>query len=280
MDCGFSEFSFGDAAIREAEAELAQIYRSAGAPVLPSLLQEEHLGWDVQLKFVEYVLFLQFKRVEYVSRRHPASPTWPFVGAPHYRFSIDTDGHQHAALFALQLSLASGPDPGHVYYAAPTFHEQRDFDLAYSQGAVLHQSSLIAPSEFALDNGLHHVVTGGQGTWILSDPRRPEKQTSWDSMTGNVRSRASAARERGRERGMTVGRLAEAVESSLGRLGRDLPRDIDAPITRRLQRWAAVLGCGLLLFLVDQQGDEGSAYGSSDRRQRHTAAVLCTSGPR
>ncbi|MTD53102.1 hypothetical protein [Amycolatopsis pithecellobii] len=45
-----------------------------GAPVLPSLRQEEHRGWDAQLRTVEYVLFLQFKRADYVSRRHPSSP--------------------------------------------------------------------------------------------------------------------------------------------------------------------------------------------------------------
>ena len=163
MDCDFSEFSYGYAAIREAESELASIYHAAGAPVLPSLLAEEKLGWDAKLEFVEYALFLQFKRSEYVSRRHPASPTWWAVGGPHYRFSIDTDGHQHRALANLESSLAAGSDPGHVYYAAPGFHRQSEFDDAYSFGQVLEQSHLLSPSEFGLGTGKHHFVADPHG---------------------------------------------------------------------------------------------------------------------
>lgn len=38
MDFDFSEFSYGYVAIREAESVLSEVYRSAGAPVLPSLV--------------------------------------------------------------------------------------------------------------------------------------------------------------------------------------------------------------------------------------------------
>jgi len=175
MECDFSEFSYGYAAIREAEAELAAIYKAAGAPVLPSLIAEEKLGWDAKLRFVEYALFLQFKRIEYVSRAHPASPTWWAMGGPHYRVSIDTDGHQHRALAALESNLALGSDPGHVYYAAPKFHRQNEFDNAYSYGQVLEQSHILPPSEFGLGVGKHHLVSDLRGdTQILSEPRRPD----------------------------------------------------------------------------------------------------------
>lgn len=254
MDCDFSEFSYGYAAIREAEAELANIYRSAGAPVLPSLLQEEKLGWDAKLQYVEYCLFLQFKRVEYVSRPHPASPTWWSVGGPHYRFSIDTDGHQHAALVNLEAALDTGEDPGHIYYAAPGFHRQHEFDDAYSYGGVLERSHLVSPSEFPNSTGRHHFVADlAGGLQVLSEPRRLERVEQWESMRESVRSRAASASERPRSRDMTLGGLEEAVQESLGRLGRDVPRTIDAPITRQLQRSAAVLGCGLILLLVDDK---------------------------
>lgn len=254
MDCDFSEFSYGYAAIREAEAELANIYRSAGAPVLPSLLQEEKLGWDAKLQYVEYCLFLQFKRVEYVSRSHPASPTWWSVGGPHYRFSIDTDGHQHAALVNLEAALATGADPGHIYYAAPGFHRQHEFDAAYSYGGVLAQSHLVSPSEFPLSTGKHHFVADlAGGLHVLSEPRRAERVDHWESMRERVRSRAAGASERPRTRDMTMSELEDAVQESISRLGRDVPRTIDAPITRRLQRSAAVLGCGLILLLVDNE---------------------------
>lgn len=254
MDCDFSEFSYGYAAIREAEAELAAVYRAAGAPVLPSLLQEEHLGWDVGLHYVEYALFLQFKRPQFVSRRHPASPTWPHAGVPHYRVAIDTDGHQHAALTALQHSLGSGFEHGNVYYAAPTFHTQFDFDQAYGRGGVLQRSTLIEPGEFGVMDGTHHLVSaGGAPPLILSEPRRPQRRVSWEVLTSDARERASSWRVRDREERFTIGGLEEALGQSVARLGRSVPRDLDAPMTSRLQRSAAVLGCGLVLLLLDEE---------------------------
>jgi hypothetical protein len=253
MDCDFSEFSYGYAAIREAEAELAAIYRAAGAPVLPSLVAEESLGWDAKLRFVEYALFLQFKRIEYVSRAHPASPTWWAAGGPHFRFSIDTDGHQHRALSVLQNNLALGPDPGHVYYAAPAFHRQDEFDQAYTHGEVLQRSHILEPSEFGLWTGKHHFVANPQGALqILSEPRIPERVMPWEPMTNRVRSRAAEARDRTRQRGLTLGQLEEAMSDSVSQLGRSLPHSVDAPLARRLQRSAAIIGCGLILFLVDE----------------------------
>lgn len=256
MDCDFSEFSYGYAAIREAEAELATIYRSAGAPVLPSLLQEEKLGWDAKLQFVEYCLFMQFKRVEYVSRRHPASPTWSHVGGPHYRFSIDTDGHQHDALVSLESALATGADPGHIYYVVPGFHMQHEFDAAYSSGGVLERSHMVSPSEFPTLTGKHHFVADlGGGVQLLSEPRQPEGIAHWEAMRDRARSRANAASDRPRRRDLTLGGLEDVVQESMRRLGRDVSVAIDAPITRRLQRSAAVLGCGLILLLVDDDED-------------------------
>jgi hypothetical protein len=55
---------------------------------------------------------------------------------------------------------------------------------------------------------------------------------------------------------MTLGGLEELVDDSVGMLGRDVPRPVDALIARRLQRSAAILGCGLTLFLVDEEADD------------------------
>lgn len=258
MDCEFSEFSYGYAAIREAEADLSALYRAAGAPVLPSLLQEEQLGWDVSLRYVEYALFLQFKRPQFVSRRHPASPTWPHVGSPHYRVAIDTDGHQHAALVELQRSLHCGGDHGNVYYAAPTFHTQFDFDQSYGLGRVLERSTLVEPRDFGVMDGTHHLVSvGAVPPLILSEPRRPERPMSWESLTANARDRAASWRERELDRRFTVGGLDEALRESVSSLRRSVPHDLDAPMASRLQRSAAALGCGLVLLLLDEEGADG-----------------------
>lgn len=247
MECEFSEFSYGYAAIREAEAELTQVYQSAGAPVLPSLLQEEKLGWDAHLEFVDYALFLQFKRVDFVSRRHPDSPSWDHVAGKHYRFAIDTDGHQHAALCELERNLASFAVPAHVYYAAPTFYRQIEFDMAYGGGTVLEQSSLIAPTALGENDGRHHHVTDEAGvSLILSEPRRVESAMSWEAMLAGARDRAGVAREGRREGVMTLGDLEGVLRVSAERLGRSRYVSLDAPLARRLDRLAAALDCGLV----------------------------------
>lgn len=256
MDCDFSEFSYGYAAIREAEAELAQIYQSLGAPILPSLKQEEKLGYDARINTVGYCLFLQFKRVEYVSRAHPASPTWPAAGGRHFRFSIDSDGHQHQALVALETSLVGSA--GDIYYTAPSFHRQREFDAAYGRGQVLEKSFLISPTEFPAMTGKHHFVANMAGDCqILSEPRRLEREDNWGHLRERARSRATDIAGRSpvaRDlEGLTLGQLEEAVQESIGRLRRNIPREVDAPIVQRLHRSATALGCGLVLLVVDDK---------------------------
>ncbi|GAA2559148.1 hypothetical protein GCM10010435_32890 [Winogradskya consettensis] len=252
MDCKFSEFSYGYAAIREAESVIGQIYRQHGAPVLPSLIQEEELGYDARIPFVDYALFLQFKRTEYVSRRHPASPTWEHVNMPHYRFTIDTAGHQHAALARLEARLNSTPGSGEVFYTAPTFHLQEDFDHAYGFGEVLERSSIVLPSELEQNVGVHHFVVTAEGeSLVLSQPRPPQKQVHWSTLLSAANDRAGAARERVRHDSMNLESLEDALLDSLSLIRPRFDRDLSAPRSRRIQRLAAVLGCGLALFTFD-----------------------------
>jgi hypothetical protein len=255
VECEFSEFSYGYAAIREAESVIGQIYRQHGAPVLPSLLQEEHLGYDAQVPFVDYALFLQFKRAEFISRRHSSSPTWSHVGAPHYRFSIDTDGHQHAALARLESSLAATPGRGEIFYAAPVFHLQNQFDRAYGFGEVLDRSSIVPPSELDLNDGVHHFVTTENGSsLVLSQPRPPRKRVHWPNLLAAANDRAGSARDRSRD-APSLDFLEEALVESVSVARPRFERDMNAPRSRRIQRLAAALGCGLVLFAVDSRPD-------------------------
>ena len=254
MDADFSEFSYGYAAIREAEVGLGALYTQQGAPKLPSLVEEESLGWDVRLAFVDYALFLQFKRAQYVSRRHPDSPTWPGQNRPHYRYSIDTSGHQHKALMKLESDLATTPDSGNVYYAAPVFHSQHDFDFVYSSGSVLKNSSMILPSELGEDDGVHHHTAVAPGaSIIMSEPRSAQSDTTWSDLETRVREKAQVARTRDSASRLTVGALESILVSRVRRLDRDIEIDNDAPVISRLHRSAAILGCGLALFTLDPE---------------------------
>jgi hypothetical protein len=247
----FSEFSYGYAAIHEAELELSAIYKQAGAPKLPSLVEEKDLGWDVRLAFVDFVVFLQFKRSEWISRRHPDSPTWGGVNAKHYRYGIDTSGHQHRALLRLEDELNAQPGNGNVYYVAPVFHTQSAFDRAYGRGEVLQGSSLVPPSDIGDSSGRHHVVAHPGGSiMIMSEPRFADRATTWERVSGNAANNAVAVAQRIPRSRFTVGDLEATLERSVERLERDLNVDPDAPVISRLHRSAALLGCGLALALL------------------------------
>lgn len=250
MEAAFSEFSFGYAAIREAESSLTAVYRAKGAPVLPSLQMEEQLGYDVEIAMVEYALFLQFKRPTYVSRRHPNSPTWDHVGHRHYRIAIRTGEHQHQRLLELEQQLASRGRAGNVYYVAPRFHEQEDFDAAYLDGMVLDRSVIEPPSEFGDDGAIHHHVTDITTgvSQVLSEPRRPYKQVEWRQILQDTAARAERRERRSSQ--LNLSELEEMLLQNLPRSDRRIgrERDLDAPITRRIDRLATILGCGMTLF--------------------------------
>lgn len=250
MEAEFSEFTYGYAAIREAEAGLDSIYHLAKAPKLPSLLEEKNLGWDVRLAYVDYALFLQFKRSTRVSRRHPNSPTWPGPMAPHYRYSIDTDGHQHQALLQLEADL-SASGGGNVFYAAPVFHRQRELDSVYASGAVLSSSSMVLPSAFGANDGRHHLVTTTPGlATIMSDPR-DAATTSWRWLQEEARQNADRVVRRDPHPRMRVGDLEQALRASVGRLDRGIELDVSTSVFESLHRSAALLGCGLALVALD-----------------------------
>lgn len=254
VESDFSEFSYGYAAIREAEETLSTIYTAAGAPKLPTLIEEKTLGYDARLSFVDYVLFLQFKRSQYVSRRHPGSPTWAAVGGKHYRYSIDTSGHQFQALLELEARLERAPIATHVYYAAPVFHSQRDFDRAYTNGAVLENSSLIAPSEFPSMDGVHHLVATTPGSAVVLSEPRPVASERWATVESRVRATAARAAARAPRPQMRLGELEQAVRASVARLDRNIEIAPDTSVFASLHRAAAILGCGLALTTLDPFG--------------------------
>lgn len=261
MDARFSEFSFGYAAIREAENALSEVYRTAGAPTLPSLKSEEQLGYDAEVPTLEYALFLQFKRQAYVSRRHPSSPTWDQVQNPHYRFAIDTGDNQHQRLLKLEQELTNNPQAvGNVYYVAPRFHEQADFDNAYLTGSVLERSVIEPPSEFGDDGTIHHHVTDAitQVAQVLSEPRPPSKQIEWRDVLEGARTRA---RERGnRPHRLEVADLEEMLLRATAGLSQVSSRDLDAPVTRRVDRLATIVGCGLVLLASRDESTTGETF--------------------
>src|SRR5437879_5893576 len=95
----FTEFSFGFGLASEI-AELARLGLVA-APLLPSLVDEGQLGWDVNFRFFGISLFLQFKRGDFLTRR--TAVQWSLYGHPYFRFEVYKRSHspQHNLLVHL-----------------------------------------------------------------------------------------------------------------------------------------------------------------------------------
>jgi hypothetical protein len=185
-EADFSEFSYGYAVTREAEALLvACLGHATTAPTLPSLLKENTVGYDAKLVVVEFALLLQFKRAFFVSRQHtsPCIPrgagphcTWDYWQQPHYRFKVALDSNQFHAMRGYENEVSLGYLNGTSLYAAPLFHTQAQFDAAFAANSVLDRSVGVAPSQFDVvattADPIHHfsVLPGPGASVVTSEP--------------------------------------------------------------------------------------------------------------
>ena len=158
-DAEFSEFAYGYAVIREAEQLLTRLGKAmTGAPVLPSLITENTVGYDANLVAVDFSLFLQFKRCYFVSALHRAGTcgftggrphcTWAYWKNPHYRFEADSTSNQFHAMRGYEDAVSLGYADGLSVYTAPAFATTADLDSAYQSGAILDRSVAVLPSAF------------------------------------------------------------------------------------------------------------------------------------
>lgn len=162
-----SEFTFGFAFLHEQANMFAG--KLTAAPLLPSLLQENKLGYDAKLPTRGAVYYYQFKLSEYMVRSNARE--WPCYGSPYFRFGLHPPNRheQHRRL----RTLASR-EP-HVYYVAPECETPEAFDAAYLDQAVTDCSRLI-PLRQCLDihDGNRHritFVTGNDGFLQHSEPK-------------------------------------------------------------------------------------------------------------
>jgi hypothetical protein len=167
VDSQFTEFSFGFALTREIIDNSP--FPILAAPELPSLIEEgaQGGGYDVALNF-GVLLFLQFKLSEYMIGAAAAEAD--VIGVPYYRFSLmpTWQSAQHALLFDLE---GSGEE---VYYAAPEFWTQEQFNAAFLAPSVAANSIFVAPSWIGQvnDEVSHRVVFNQHAAHFLSEPRK------------------------------------------------------------------------------------------------------------
>ena len=208
-DAEFSEFAYGYAVIREAEQLLTSLGKAmTGAPVLPSLITENTVGYDANLVAVDFSLFLQFKRCYFVSALHPVGPcgspggrphcTWAYWKKPHYRFDADTTSNQFHAMRGYEDAVSLGYADGLSVYTAPAFATTAELDAAYQSAAVLDRSVAVLPSAFdPVSNGKHKYsfLPDLSAGVITSEPEPAEAMPLGRRITTTVQHRVPTVRE-------------------------------------------------------------------------------------
>ncbi|MFN5495695.1 MAG: hypothetical protein ACK5C3_03835 [bacterium] len=151
-----SEFSFGYALTESLVAATGRRIRAA--PVFPSLIDEGRPGggYDAQIPFAGYPLFLQFKLSHRMVRDSAAEVKAGVLQKPFYRFHLRPARHsqQHQLLLDLEATGAA------VFYAAPAFHKLSELDAAYIARKVVERSVFFRPSQIGSlpDDEDHHIA--------------------------------------------------------------------------------------------------------------------------
>ena len=150
-----SEFSYGYAVTEG----MVRTYSSGlrAAPIFPSLFQEGQAGggYDVLIQRRSVPLFLQFKLSECMVRSTALEVKQGKLTAPFYRMNLrPPPSDQHELLLELE---SSGEQ---VYYIAPMFHTEEEFNVAYLSGNILKRSIFLRPSAIGTlpDGRRHHVA--------------------------------------------------------------------------------------------------------------------------
>jgi hypothetical protein len=156
------------------------------APLVPTLVQENRLGFDAYIDVVHAGVFLQFKR----SQRLGASNAkeWPEFLGPYYRFPLrnTTASPQHNRLCALEASRRQHFD--FVYYAAPVFDTYEELSANFVTGRVADNSVFFHPMKAGtLPVNTKHCIayTTPADARKCSEPEAIEGQ-NWRSVRSDI----------------------------------------------------------------------------------------------
>lgn len=149
----FSEFSYGFAVTHQ--IQVVADSAGAGPPLLPSLVQEADLGFDVGIPTLS--LFLQYKLSRQLTGGNARE--WGHHHDDYFRYKLHhstPSDSQHNTLVALANSLPWA----FVMYAAPAFVDRTDFADAYQAGTLLERSLFLPVKSLgAIADSDQHCVT-------------------------------------------------------------------------------------------------------------------------
>ncbi|MGD8623765.1 MAG: hypothetical protein PVF47_12290 [Anaerolineae bacterium] len=192
----FSEFSYGFALSYEVMNALQP--GVVGAPLFPSLRAQAGTGTDVEFAPAGCPLFLQFKLAAYMKTAR--AKQWATYGGPYFRVVIPgrTRSNQHNLLREL-----SRVEP-EVYYAAPAFYRQIEFNQAFVNDEILFQSRFIALRHLPdLADDREHYLTYCHGVpgfaWHSGDGQPIPTAISGQAWLGHLRAVLAEPRPLGRD---------------------------------------------------------------------------------
>ena len=157
-------------------------------PQFPTLRQEKYSGYDVKIPLPSAWLYLQFKLCEVLVRKTAKEIkdkhlplTTPFL---RMKLMPEKRSPQHQLLLDLEQQGEK------VFYAAPRFHNDRDFRLHYQKRHIIRNSAFIMPSDIGIlpDPNEHYVSFdrfAGSG-WLLSEPVEVERILTGDGLIERI----------------------------------------------------------------------------------------------
>ncbi len=191
MRAEFSEFSYGFALSYEIMSAL--LPQVVSEPLFPSFVSDDDFGSSIEHG---WPIFLRFKLAEYM--KMPRARHWSDYDHPFFRLALPSRKHsnQHNLLRAL---AEREPE---VYYAAPMFYRQIEFNQAFLANRILEQSVFIPLQALPdLTDDRDHHLTFCQGEpgvrWHSHTGQHLEVSKSGKKWLAQVKERAAAPRELG-----------------------------------------------------------------------------------
>jgi len=190
---GMSEFQFGFGFLYEQTR--ANWGNLRVAPVLPSLQQEQHVGWDAHLPLAATDYYYQFKLTDYLERSNAKFIAKGLYSSPYFRISLHRrdSNRQHQRL---KTCAVSNP---HTYYVAPEFHTIESFNSAFMNQQVLARSRLVPVCDCknVYDSEQHFITfQRGSAKWKFhSEEDDHENSIIGESLAGFYKHDSRDARE-------------------------------------------------------------------------------------
>jgi hypothetical protein len=172
---GISEFTYGFAFLHEQTVNHAG--NITAAPVLPSLQEEQGLGWDAHLPVAGVDFYFQFKLSDYLTNWNAKYILDQTYIGHYYRIALHKKDNnlQHQRLRHLCVN-----NP-HTYYVAPEFNSLNLFNASFLAHHITQSSRLIPVASCNdIHDGQHHITyQHGNVGWIQhSEQKRGEKSYS------------------------------------------------------------------------------------------------------